>query len=86
MRTPRDSSGLEVVAPGAASSSTFEVSMDKPNAPERIYGWLNTQLSIARHYGGCKYNGHDYCIAPNEAGQPLVRVDVLKRERKQAKK
>ncbi len=26
-------------------------------APERIYGWLDTQLSIARHYGGCKYNG-----------------------------
>lgn len=60
--------------------------MDKPNAPERIYGWLNTQLSIARHYGGCKYNGHDYSIAPNEDGQPLVRMDVLKRERKQAKK
>lgn len=55
-------------------------------APERIYGWLNTQLSIARHYGGCKYNGHDYSIAPNEEGQPLVRMDVLKRERKQAKK
>lgn len=56
------------------------------NAPERIYGWLDTQLSIARHYGGCKYNGHDYSIALNEEGQPLVRIDVLKRERKQAKK
>ncbi len=51
-------------------------------APERIYNWLDSQLSIARHYGGCKYNGADYVIAYREKGQPLVRSDVLKRERK----
>lgn len=50
--------------------------------PERIYHWQNSQLSIARHYGGCKFNGKDYVIATNEEGQPLVRADVLKRERK----
>ena len=41
--------------------------------PERIYNWLNTQLSIARHYGGCTYNGADYVIAYGEEGQPLER-------------
>ena len=54
--------------------------------PERIYGWLNTQMSIARHYGGMTYQGHDYQIAYLEEGQPLVRVDVLKREVKERKK
>lgn len=53
--------------------------------PERIYGWLNSQLSIARHYGGCKYNGADYVIAYNEEGQPLVRMDVVTREAKGAR-
>ena len=28
------------------------------NKPERIYHWQDSQLSIARHYGGCRYNGH----------------------------
>lgn len=55
------------------------------STPERIHGWQNSQLSIARHYGGCKYNGADYVIAYNEEGQPLVRWDVLKREAKEAK-
>lgn len=54
-------------------------------APERLYHWQNTQLSIARYYGGCTYNGHRYVIAPNEEGQPLVREDVLKREAKERK-
>jgi hypothetical protein len=30
------------------------------DAPERIYHWLDSQLSIARHYGGCWYNDHEY--------------------------
>lgn len=50
--------------------------------PERIHGWQHTQMSIARHYGGLKYNDHDYTIAINEEGRPLVRNDVLKREYK----
>ena len=48
----------------------------KERTPERIYNWLDSQLSIARHYGGCKYNGADYVIAYDEEGQPLVREDV----------
>jgi hypothetical protein len=51
-------------------------------APERIYHWLDSQLSLARFYGGIKFNGHSYVIAHNEEGQPLVRVDVLAREKK----
>lgn len=48
--------------------------------PERIYGWMDSQLSVARHYGSMKYQGHDYVISYNEDRQPLVRTDVLKRE------
>ena len=54
--------------------------------PERIYGWLDSQLSVARHYGGMAYQGHDYQIAYSEEGQPLVRIDVLKREVKEQAK
>ena len=60
--------------------------MTKQAAPERIYNWLNTQLSIARFYGGCTYNGASYAIAWNEEGQPLVRTDVLAKEKKAARK
>ena len=52
--------------------------------PPRIYGWLATQLSIARHYGCIDYQGHRYVIAINEPDMPLVRADVLDREAKQA--
>lgn len=48
--------------------------------PERIYDWRNTQLSIAKSFGGMKLYGHSYHIAIDEDGQPLVRVDVLQRE------
>ena len=54
--------------------------------PERIYHWQNSQLSIARHYGGCKFNGKDYVIATNEEGQPLVRADLLKKPKRVNKK
>lgn len=56
------------------------------NTPERIYGWLDTQLSIARHYGGLSYNGKHYLIAHNEEGTPLVRSDVLAAEQKAKRK
>lgn len=55
-------------------------------APERIYGWLNTQMSLARYWGGLTYMGHSYYVAPNEKDAPLVRADVLKREAIEAKK
>lgn len=54
--------------------------------PERIYGWRDSQLSVARHYGGCKFNGADYVISYDEDGQPLVRADVIKREKRQSGK
>lgn len=55
----------------------------RPNdAPERIYGWLDSQLSIARHYGGITYNGHKYVIDYNDPQEPLVRQDTKKGKRK----
>lgn len=52
------------------------------SAPERIYHWQHSQLSIARFYGGIQFRGHHYVIAEDEEGQPLVRADVLASERK----
>jgi hypothetical protein len=43
-----------------------------------------TQLSIARHYGGIKYNGEAYTYIPKT--DELIRDDVLKWQRKNAKK
>ena len=54
-------------------------------APERIHHWLDSQLSIARFYGGIHFRGARYVIAFNEPGQPLVRKDVLAREAKERK-
>lgn len=68
--TPQDMAKLDALISG------------KPEAPERIYGWMDGQLSIARFYGGCTYQGHTYYIAPSEPGAPLVRADVLARESK----
>ena len=55
------------------------------NHPERIYHWLNSQLSIARFAGSITINGATYVVAPNEEGQPLVRQDVLVAEAKAKK-
>ena len=57
----------------------------QPDAPERIYGWLNSQLSIARYYGGCTYQGVSYVIDMQHPDKPLVRQDVLTAELKVAK-
>lgn len=57
----------------------------KPESTERIYGWMDSQMSIARHYGGLTYQGQSYRIAAHEDGQPLVRWDVIKREAVEAK-
>lgn len=54
--------------------------------PERIHGWMNTQLSIARFFGGCSFNGAHYVIAAEEEGTPLVRLDVMQREAKEHQK
>ena len=56
------------------------------NHPERIYNWLNSQLSIARFAGSITINGVTYIVATHEEGQPLVRQDVLMAEAKAKKK
>ena len=55
------------------------------NHPERIYHWLNSQLSIARFAGSISINGATYVVATHEEGQPLVRQDVLAAEAKAKK-
>ena len=50
--------------------------------PERIYNWLDSQLSIARFAGSITINGTTYIVAMHEEGQPLVRQDVLVAEAK----
>lgn len=52
------------------------------NEPKKIYGWQNSQLSIARHYGGLTMDGVSYAIAYEEEGQPLVEVVTKKKVRK----
>lgn len=54
-------------------------------APEKIYGWMDTQLSVARHYGGCTYQGHAYKVDYNDIDQPLVRSDILLQEKAEKK-
>ena len=56
-----------------------------PKPPEKIYGWLDTQLSIARYYGGCTYSGHSYLIDMQDPDKPLVRQDILESEAKARK-
>ena len=53
--------------------------------PERIYHWLNSQLSIARFAGSISINGVTYIVATHEEGQPLVRQDLLVAEAKAKK-
>lgn len=55
------------------------------DTPERIYHWLDSQLSIARFAGSITINGAVYIVAPHEDGQPLVRKDVLVAEAKAKK-
>lgn len=52
------------------------------NAPQKIYNWLDTQLSLAQHYGGIAYNGHEYQIDYLDPELPLVRLDIFKAEAK----
>ena len=52
--------------------------------PEKIYRISQTQLSIARYYGGCKYNGENYVYNP--ADDTLTREDIWKKEHSKKKK
>ena len=44
--------------------------------PERIYNVSQTQLSVSRFYGGCKFNGADYHYDADS--DTLTRMDVWK--------
>lgn len=44
--------------------------------PEEIHGVSHSQFSIARYYGGIKFNGVEYVYDP--ARDVLVRKDVVK--------
>ena len=53
------------------------------NTPFGIQDVSRTQFSVARHYGGIKYNGSDYTYLP--ATDELIRDDVLKWRAENAK-
>lgn len=65
-----------------ANELVFLLSNTMTDHPERIYHWLNSQLSIARFAGSITINGVTYVVATHEEGQPLVRQDVLAAEAK----
>ena len=46
------------------------------NRPERIHNVSRSQLSIARHYGGIKFNGADYHY--DAESDTLTRMDIWK--------
>ena len=48
-------------------------------APDEIHNVSHTQLSIARHYGGCVFNGKEYVYFPDE--DKLVRKDLVKKKK-----
>ena len=54
------------------------------NTPERIYNVSQTQLSVARFYGGCSLNGADYHY--DAESDTLVRMDVWKAQCASSKK
>jgi hypothetical protein len=56
------------------------------NAPEKIYGWMDSQLSIARFYGGIFIYGHNYLIDMIDPEHPLVRQDLIKKKLKKVHK
>ena len=50
--------------------------------PKKIYNWQDSQLSIAKYYGGLTMDGITYSIAYEEEGQPLIEVITKKKARK----
>ena len=53
---------------------------------DRIYGWRESQLSVARFYGQITIQGESYVIDFADPKQPLVKWSALKKERAEAKK
>jgi hypothetical protein len=48
----------------------------EPWTPFVIQNVSRTQLSVARHYGGCLYNGREYVYIPTT--DELIRDDVVR--------
>ena len=70
----------EMHSPKASFLTEDEMeSLQTSNLPRKtpfaIQGVMNTQLSIARFYGGIRYNGDGYTYMPD--GDELIRDDVL---------
>ena len=59
--------------------------IQNPPPPEKIYNGLDSQLSIARFYGGINFRGRYYAIDMNDPDHPLVRQDVAQTEAKDKK-
>ena len=59
--------------------------IQNPPPPEKIYNWLDSQLSIARFYGGINFRGRYYAIDMSDPDRPLVRQDVAQTEAKDKK-
>lgn len=60
------------------------------STPEEFHWVRTTQLSIARHYGGIKFNGQHYTYQPvcsihGKDCDVLIRDDVLKARAKASK-
>lgn len=52
--------------------------LKNPNSPPKFYRITETQMSIARHYGGIIYNGRNYFYNPKD--DTLTREDIWKKE------
>ena len=57
-----------------------------PYEAKRIYNWQNSQLSIARFYGGITINGKEYAIRYDLEGQPLEEVVPKAKAKAKAKR
>lgn len=53
------------------------------NEPHRIYGWLDSQLSIARFYGEITINGKTYRIRYDLEGQPLEELQTKRKAKRE---
>ena len=54
----------------------LQTSILSRDTPYLITGVSCSQFSLARHYGGIRYQGQDYTYSP--ATDELIRADVLK--------
>lgn len=70
--------------PEAVASALEDCPLHR-KTPFAILNVSATQFSVARHFGGCNYNGEHYIYNPKT--DELIRADVLKwlNKRKKAK-